>query len=37
VVEYYRKKGVLKTVDGMGTMDEVSTAIEGLISAMTEA
>ena len=37
VVEYYRKKGVLKTVDGMGTMDEVSTAIEGLISAVTEA
>lgn len=37
VAEYYRKKGVLKTVDGMGTMDEVSTAIEGLISAMTEA
>lgn len=37
VVEYYRKKGVLKTVDGMGTMDEVSTAIEGLISTMTEA
>jgi len=36
VVEYYRKKGVLKTVDGMGTMDEVSTAIEGLISTMTE-
>lgn len=37
VAEYYRKKGVLKTVDGMGTMDEVGTAIEGLISAMTEA
>jgi len=37
VAEYYRTKGVLKTVDGMGTMDEVSTAIEGLISTMTEA
>jgi adenylate kinase len=37
VADYYRKKGVLKTVDGMGTMDEVSKAIERLISATTEA
>jgi adenylate kinase len=37
VADYYRKKGVLKTVDGMGTMDEVSKAIEQLISATTEA
>ncbi len=27
VAEYYRGKGMLSTVDGMGTMDEVSTAI----------
>lgn len=37
VAEYYRKKGALRTVDGMGTMDEVGTVIDGLISAVTEA
>lgn len=37
VADYYRKKGVIKTVDGMGTMDEVSEAIERLISATAEA
>jgi adenylate kinase len=37
VAEYYRKKGELKSVDGMGTVDEVSAAIENLLSAATEA
>jgi adenylate kinase len=37
VADYYREKSTLKTVDGMGTMDEVSTAIERLVSATTEA
>jgi adenylate kinase len=37
VADYYRHKGMLKTVDGMGTMDQVSTAIENLLSAVTEA
>jgi adenylate kinase len=37
VADYYRKKGVIKTVDGMGTMDEVGKAIERLISATAEA
>jgi adenylate kinase len=37
VAEHYRKKGMLKSVDGMGTMDEVSAAIENLLSAATEA
>ena len=27
VAEYYRGKGTLSTIDGMGTMDEVSAAI----------
>jgi adenylate kinase len=37
VADYYRKKSVIKTVNGMGTMDEVGEAIESLISATTEA
>jgi adenylate kinase len=37
VADYYRKKGVLKTVDGMGTMDKVTTEIERLTSTTTEA
>jgi adenylate kinase len=37
VAEYYRKKGMLKSVNGMGTVDEVSAAIENLLSAATEA
>jgi adenylate kinase len=37
VADYYRRKGMLKTVDGMGTMDQVSVAIENLLSAATEA
>jgi adenylate kinase len=37
VAEYYRKKGMLKSVDGMGTVDEVSAAIGNLLSAATEA
>lgn len=37
VAEYYRKKGMLKSVDGMGTVDQVSAAIENLLSAATEA
>ena len=37
VAGYYRSKGMLRTVDGMGTMDEVSRAIDCLISATTEA
>ena len=27
MADYYRGKGMLSTVDGMGTMDEVSAAI----------
>jgi len=37
VADYYRRKGMLKTVDGMGTMDQVNAAIENLLSAVTEA
>jgi adenylate kinase len=37
VADYYRRKGMLKTVDGMGPMDQVSAAIENLLSAVTEA
>lgn len=37
VADYYREKGTLKTVDGMGSMDEVSDAIEELISTGAEA
>jgi adenylate kinase len=37
VAEYYRNKGMLKSVDGMGTMDQVTSAIENLLSAAMEA
>jgi adenylate kinase len=37
VAEYYRKKGMLKSVNGMGTMDQVTSAIENLLSTATEA
>ena len=37
VSDYYRRKGLLSTVDGMGTMDEVSAAIEGALAEATEA
>ncbi len=37
VADYYREKGTLKTVDGMGTVDEVSSAIEQLLSTSAEA
>jgi adenylate kinase len=37
VADYYRRKGMLKTVDGMATMDQVSADIENLLSAVTEA
>lgn len=32
ILPYYRSKGVLETVDGMGEMDAVAAAIEGIIS-----
>jgi adenylate kinase len=37
VAEYYRRQGMLKSVDGMGTVDQVSAAIGNLLSAATEA
>jgi adenylate kinase len=37
VVDYYRRKGKLRTVNGMGTMDEVGAAIEAQLKAATEA
>ncbi len=30
---YYHAKGRLRTIDGMGTMDEVASAIDGILSA----
>jgi len=37
VAEYYRGKGMLSTVDGMGTMDEVSAAIGQALKAPATA
>jgi adenylate kinase len=37
VADYYRRMGMLKAVNGMGTMDQVSADIENLLSAVTEA
>lgn len=37
LADYYRQKGALSTVNGMGTMDEVSTAIEGVLKTASVA
>lgn len=31
ILPYYRDRGILKTIDGMGEIDEVTRAIEGII------
>ena len=36
VAEYYRKTGMIKRVDGMGSMDQVTTEIEDHLSVATE-
>jgi adenylate kinase len=37
VIDYYRQRGALKTVNGMGTMDEVTNAIEEVLAAVAAA
>jgi adenylate kinase len=37
VADYYAGKGMLKLVDGVGSVDEVSLRIEHLLGAVTEA
>jgi len=37
VADHYRQKGMLSSVDGMGTMDEVSAAIAGVLRAAANA
>jgi adenylate kinase len=37
VADHYRGRGMLSTVDGMGTMDEVSDAIAGVLRAAANA
>jgi adenylate kinase len=37
VADYYARKGMLKTVDGVGTVEEVGARIENLLGAATEA
>src|SRR5690349_7486051 len=37
VADYYSGKGMLKTIDGVGTMDEVDARIETLLRAATES
>ena len=37
VADYYARKGMLKTVDGVGTVEEVGARIENLLGAETEA
>ncbi len=37
VAGYYRDKGMLSTVNGMGSVDEVADAIEGVVAQATEA
>lgn len=37
LTDYYRRKDRLRTVDGMGTVEEVAAAIDGELRAATEA
>jgi adenylate kinase len=37
VADYYRQKGLLSQVNGMGTMDQVSQSIEEVLKAASEA
>jgi adenylate kinase len=37
VADYYAGKGMLKTVDGVGTVEEVAARIDHLLGAVTEA
>ena len=37
VADYYAQKAMLKTVDGVGTVDEVGARIENLLRAAMEA
>ena len=37
VADYYRKNGMLKSVDGMASVDQVAASIENLLKAATEA
>ena len=37
VAEYYRKNGMLRSVDGMASVDQVAASIENLLKAATEA
>jgi adenylate kinase len=37
VAQYYWRKEMLRSIDGMGTMDQVSAAIEGVLAEATEA
>jgi adenylate kinase len=37
VAEHYRRKGKVKTVDGMRSVDEVSAAIDAELHAALEA
>lgn len=37
VADYFNGKGMLKTIDGVGAVDDVATRIESLLRAATEA
>lgn len=37
LADYYRLKGLLSTVNGMGTVDEVSAAVEGVLKLASAA
>ena len=37
ILPYYRDRGILKTVDGMGEMDAVTRQIEAIIAGRTES
>jgi adenylate kinase len=36
LIDYYQRKGMLQTVDGMRSKDEVGAAIDGALAAFTE-
>lgn len=37
LLPYYRERGVLRTVDGMGAMDEITAALEAIVDGRADA
>lgn len=36
LIDYYRKKGILKSIDGMGAMDEITARIREILQGIQQ-